>query len=98
MNTLTLEEQKQKVTELINGLAEDFAPLVKDTEEKPETTQHHYGDYGAIISQYSKGKAGIAKIIASALIKAGANADGVNNGLHCLVLGTFEQAPCAAGF
>ena len=88
MNTLT-QEQKQKVADLINGLAEDFKPIVRDTEAKPETTQHHYGDYGGIISSLSKGKAGAAKIIAAALIKAGANATGVTNGLNLLVLGNF---------
>jgi len=89
MNTTTLtQEQKDKVSTLINGLAEDLAPLVKDIEARIETTQHHYGDYGAVISQFSKGKAGVAKIIAAALIKAGANATGVTNGLNLLVLGT----------
>lgn len=83
------QEQKQKVAELINGLAEDFKPLVQEIEGGLATTQHNYGRYGAVISQFSQGKAGTAKIIAAALIKAGANATGVNNGLNLLVLGNY---------
>jgi hypothetical protein len=88
MTTLT-QEQKDKVSQLINDLAGDFKELVTTIEAKPETTQHHYGDYGGVISQFSHGKPGVAKIIAAALIKAGANADGVNNGLNLLVLGRY---------
>lgn len=81
-------EQQQKLDQLISDLAGDFAPVVKEIEGGLATTQHNYGRYGALISQMSGGKPGTAKIIAAALIKAGANATGVTNGLNLLVLGT----------
>ena len=87
MKQLT-QEQKDKVSALINDLAEDFKPLVEDVEASIATTKDHYGRYGGIISQFSRGSTGTAKIIAAALIKAGGNPVGVQNGLNCLVLGT----------
>ena len=83
---MTIEQQK-KLEECIAGLAADFAPVVKEIEASIATTQHHYGRYGGLISQFSKGNANVAKIIAAAFIKAGANAIGVQNGLNLLVLG-----------
>jgi succinyl-CoA synthetase alpha subunit len=87
MNTLT-QEQKNKVSALINDLAEMFKPMVKEIEGGIAITKDNYGRYGALISQLSKGNAGTAKLMAASLIKAGANAAGVTNGLNLLVLGT----------
>lgn len=72
--------EKQKA--LIDGLAADLAPLVRDIEAGPEVTQHHYGRYGSILSQFSKGNKVVAKVIAVALMQAGANRLGVENGLN----------------
>ena len=79
-STQTLE-QKAKIAALVEGLAEDFAPIVKEIESSIATTQNHYGRYGALLSSMSKGRKAYAQIMALALVKAGANADGVSNGL-----------------
>lgn len=81
-------EQQTKLDKFISALASAFTDEVKCIEAKPETTQYHYGDYGGLINTLSSGKSDTAKIIAAALIKAGANATGVTNGLNLLVLGT----------
>jgi hypothetical protein len=80
-------EQKQKLDTLIEDLAADLKPEVNKVENGFATTQHNYGKYGALISAVSGGKSDTAKIIAAALIKAGANPIGVQNGLNVMVLG-----------
>jgi hypothetical protein len=77
---LTLEQQK-----LIDSLAEDLASFVEHIEAKPETTQNHYGDYGVALNSLSGGSKGKASIIALALVKAGANRDGVLNAYKLFV-------------
>lgn len=59
----------------------DIQKMVKDIEAKPATTQHHYGDYGAALSQMAQGRRIVAQLLALAFIKAGANRTGVVNGL-----------------
>ena len=86
-HNMTQEQYQTKVTELIEGLATDLAPEVKNIEAGIATTQHNYGRYGGLISNLSNGNAKMAKIIAAALIKAGANTVGVKNGLNLMVLG-----------
>ncbi len=61
---------------LIEELAGDLKQDVQRIESSPETTQYHYGDYGALLSAVAKDKA-TAGIIALALIKAGASRLGV---------------------
>jgi hypothetical protein len=87
---MTDQEKADKLNQLIYELSQDVAPEVQRIEASIETTQNHYGDYGALISQVSGGKPAVAKIIAAALIKAGANQAGVTNGLNTLVLGDIE--------
>jgi hypothetical protein len=77
---LTFEQQK-----LIDSLAEDFVSLVEQIEARSETTQNHYGDYGVALNRLSGGDKGKAGIIALALVKAGANRDGVLNGYKLFV-------------
>ncbi len=67
--------------QLIDGLAEDLKPLVKDIESGIATTQHNYARYGHIIAQFAMGNKTVANVIALALIQAGANSLGVTNGL-----------------
>ena len=74
-------KQQQFVTEC----AADFKPLVMKIESGIATTQNHYGKYGAVISQLSKGNKNAAGFIALALVEAGANRLGVAYGLKLFV-------------
>lgn len=80
MSTLT---EKQET--LINGLADDFRPLVKKIESSIATTQNHYGRYGQILAQFSKGDPVVAKVISLALERAGANPQGLRDGFRNFV-------------
>jgi hypothetical protein len=53
MSTLTQLTEKQET--LVNGLADDFRPLVQKIESSIATTQNHYGRYGQLLAQFSKG-------------------------------------------
>ena len=75
----------EKQIQLINDLAADFKPIVAEIEGGIKTTQHNYGRYGVLLNQLSKGDKRIAGILALALIQAGANSVGVNNGLKLFV-------------
>ena len=66
--------------QLIMELAKDLQPEVTKIENKPiKTTQNNYGDYIKWVS-LAKDKA-TALIIATALVKAGANVSGVQSAL-----------------
>ena len=75
----------EKQIQLINDLAADFKPIVVEIEGSIKTTQNNYGKYGGLIAQLTKGNKDVARIIALALIQAGANSVGVNNGLKLFV-------------
>jgi hypothetical protein len=63
------------LAELVTGLASDFKPEVEKIESSIATTKDHYADYMVIISI---GKTETAqKLIALALLQAGANQDGI---------------------
>ena len=81
MNTLTPEEKKAKLKQLITDLADDLKPEVVKIEAKLATTQHHYGNYMAFISAIARDKS-TATIIAAALVEAGANAQGVASAMR----------------
>lgn len=57
----------------------DLLPIVERQEAKPMTTKGHYGAYMAIIGTLAKGNRTIGLVVAMALKKAGANAQGVND-------------------
>lgn len=80
MSTLT---EKQET--LINGLADDFRPLVQRIESSIATTQNHYGRYGQLLAQFSKGDPVVAKVIMLALERAGANPHGLRDGFKNFV-------------
>lgn len=84
MTTLTPVQQK-----FVDDFAADpdIQAMVAEIEAKPETTQHHYGDYGASLSKLSQGRTVVAQLLALAFVKAGGNRLGVINGLNTLVLG-----------
>lgn len=74
-----------KTQQLIDDLATDLKQDVARIEASPETTQHHYGDYGGLISTVANGNKAVANLIGHALIKAGANAIGVANAIKLFV-------------
>ncbi len=78
---LTPEEKKAKLDQLIIDLAGDLKPEVDKIEASPMTTQNHYGNYGALLTTVSGGNQNTANLIALALIKAGANEQGVKSAM-----------------
>jgi hypothetical protein len=79
---LTPEQAREAMNKLIDDLAGDFKEKVAEIEARIATTQNHYSDYGALISGVTKNPRE-ANIVGHALIKAGANRDGVIAGLRC---------------
>ena len=80
MNT----EQTTQIQSIVNSLVPDLLPEVKRIEQKPATTQNHYGDYMNLLSVLGKNNKGMTNIIALALIAAGANAQGVRSAVSVL--------------
>jgi hypothetical protein len=78
MNIQLTEKQEA----LVNELAADFRPLVAKIESSIATTRHHYGRYGQILAQFSKGDRTVAGVLILALERAGANPQGVRDGLR----------------
>jgi len=74
---MTTEQKQAKVTEMVAALKPDLEPLVAQIEARPETTQGHYGDYMAVISDLAQGSKTMAQLVALALIESGANRRGV---------------------
>lgn len=73
------------IKKLIEDLALDFSPVVKDIESSPyPTTQNNYGRYMSLINSMSKGDKRRSEIIAMALITAGANRSGVKSALRVM--------------
>ena len=77
---MTQSQMTEKQNELLSGLAEDFRPLVKKIESSIATTQNHYGRYGQLLAQFSKGDRTVAQVIFLALERAGANPQGLRDG------------------
>lgn len=74
-----------KTEKLIADLATDLKEDVAKIEASPETTEHHYGNYGSLISAVAKGNVNLANLIGHALIKAGAHPLGVANAIKLFV-------------
>ena len=71
----------EQLNTLINDLATDFAPMVKKIEAKTiKTTQNTYGDYMQLLDM-AKGDKVKGNLFALAMIKAGANTQGVGSAL-----------------
>ena len=73
---------KTPLDTMIDGLVDDLKEVVLTIEKSPKTTQNHYGRYMSLLSSLSHGDARMSKIIALALIKAGANRQGVASALQ----------------
>ena len=84
-------ELSPQLQSLINDLAEDFKSEVSKIEKRPATTKNHYGDYMAFIDTIGKGMNGAQKkIVALALIKAGASSQGVADAMK-ISTGRFSK-------
>jgi hypothetical protein len=69
---------------LINSMAEDMRPIVQQIEASPAITCDHYGDYLGAIGVLSEGDPTLAKAVALAFVRAGANKAGVAAALRIL--------------
>ena len=75
---------------MIADLAKDMrAAVAKIESDKFPTTQNNYGRYLSIITVMAKGDATIGRIIAHALIVAGANRRGVLSAFSIVFGGTL---------
>jgi hypothetical protein len=73
-----------QLDKLIIELAADFKPQVKKIESGIKMTQNHYGRYMQMLSVMAKGDKALGMVFSLALIKAGANREGVNSALKIL--------------
>jgi hypothetical protein len=70
-----------RAQEIIDSLADSLREGVADIEASTPMTRGHYGTYMGLFSQFAD-DAGQGRILAAALIKAGANERGVNDALR----------------
>jgi hypothetical protein len=68
------DEQTKKA---IQEIAETITPLLDEVHAQPPTTENYYGDYMMIISHSPKKTAGGFKLLAIAMLYAGANPQGI---------------------
>ena len=67
---------------IISDMADKLRPTVNGIETSIKTTQHHYGAYMGLLSQFTD-KA-MREVMALALIQAGANKHGIASALSIL--------------
>ena len=81
------KEQQDKLNKVIDEFAADpdIKALVEEIEKRPATTQHHYGDYGAALSQLSKGSKTMAYVLAQAMKQCGGHPVGIGNAFKLFV-------------
>jgi hypothetical protein len=72
-------EQQASLDRIVADLVPDLQPLVAEIEKSLPTTRNHYGRYMSLIGSLSKGSIAMGKVISLALVKAGANAQGVQD-------------------
>jgi hypothetical protein len=66
-----------EITKLIAELANDLRPAIAALEAAPAATKHHYGAYMGILNRIARKNKIYAKAAALAMVKAGANREGV---------------------
>jgi hypothetical protein len=76
-----IDYSNRRLTQIIDSLADKLRDAVAEIEASAPTTCGHYGTYMALFSQFAD-DAGQGRILAAALIKAGANERGVNDALR----------------
>jgi hypothetical protein len=74
---------KPTLDKLIDDLASDLKDAVTKIESGIKTTQNNYGRYMSLLSTLAKNKSQ-AQLVGMALIKAGANRQGVSSALQCM--------------
>jgi len=67
---------------LIESIADDMRASVARIESATATTRNHYGRYLQVISVTAHGDKRVARIVAAALLAAGANKRGVLDALR----------------
>ena len=75
-----MEQRNIKIGQIIKDLAEDLRNDVARIEESVPTTKDHYGAYMLLISNMETDN--MQMLVAIALMKAGANQDGVRAALN----------------
>jgi hypothetical protein len=76
--------EKERLDSLVKELAGDVRELVAEIEASPPVTQHHYGRYLSVILGVGS-DASVRKVIALALLEAGANKAGVGAALRIAI-------------
>ena len=71
------DEFNVKVEELILELVEELRETVEHIESMPEITKGHYDSYLTLITTAARGNARHGMLVGTALIRAGANHNGV---------------------
>jgi hypothetical protein len=80
MAQINIENLPARVVEIVTDLAKDFKPLVDKIENtKIKTTQNNFAKYARVISRMSHDDKAMMVIVGLALIKAGANYNGVKS-------------------
>ena len=72
------QAQAEKLKILIQEFSKDadIVKIVTDIEARIATTQYHYGDYMAALSQFNKSRT-MLYIMSQAMVRAGADVEGV---------------------
>ncbi len=82
-----MKKQKSKKSASVDSLVPAIKQFVREIEAQPETTKGRYTEYGRLLSNFSGGDTSKARMMALALVKAGANKQGVKWGLKYFVTG-----------
>ena len=85
MELHTEEEKKAKIQAAIKDLGTDpdIIKIVADIEGRIKTTQGHYGDYMAFLTNFQKDRV-MLYIMSEALLMAGADHQGISGALMIL--------------
>ena len=80
-----LMDENPAMRSAIADLTPDMKPIVKDIESGIKTTQDHYGNYMASLSRLvPDSNDRMLFVVSCAMIKAGANENGVNSALRII--------------
>jgi hypothetical protein len=86
-----MKTKEFRLDELVDRLVPGFKPVVESIEGRWQFTKNHYGDYLELLSKFNESQGSqIAKIVAIALIRAGANKYGVRSALE--IMGLVEPS------
>ena len=80
-----VEQSEAVFRETLRALADDLRPFVQDIESSPATTRGNYGTYAAVLRKSDDPLR--MKMLALALIQAGASRQGVLDALNLIEKG-----------